>query len=107
MNVTWAYCIKNDEIIKPVEKIVIPVLSLAKPELKTDRESQIQAIEAKLKLMEQRNSEELKINDTVATKAPVIAQYQHKKSETKTYSSIKVQLSQHRRLKSYKKNYTT
>lgn len=64
---------------KPKPEINIPALAMTKNDKKTDRESQIQAIEAKLKLMEKRNEDELKINDTVATKAPVINQYQYNK----------------------------
>lgn len=50
---------------------------MSKEDKKTDRLSQIQAIEAKLKLMEKKKEDELKINDTVATKPPIIVQYQH------------------------------
>lgn len=60
----------------------IPALAMSKGEKKTDKLSQIQAIEAKLKLMEKKNEEELKINDTVATKPPVIVQYQNKTEQT-------------------------
>lgn len=60
----------------------IPALAMSKGDKKTDKLSQIQAIEAKLKLMERKNEEELKINDTVATKAPVIVQYQSKPEQT-------------------------
>lgn len=53
---------------------------MTKEDKKTDRLSQIQAIEAKLKLMEKKKEDELKINETVATKAPVIVQYQFNKN---------------------------
>lgn len=62
---------------------------MSKEGKKTDRISQIQAIEAKLKLMEKKQEDELKINDTVATKPPVIVQYQFNKSQTTTISSFK------------------
>lgn len=68
---------------------------MSKEEKKSDPVHQIQAIEAKLKLMEKRREEELKINDTVATKTPVISQYQYnKRTNVKTsfnsrYSSKK------------------
>lgn len=65
---------------KPKPDIIIPVLAMSKDDKKTDRLSQIQAIEAKLKLMEKKKEDELKINDTVATKPPVIVQYQHNKA---------------------------
>lgn len=67
---------------KPKPEINIPALAMSKNEKKTNRELQIQAIEAKLKLMERRSEDELKINDTVATKPPVITQYQHNKQVT-------------------------
>lgn len=54
---------------------------MAKPEQKTDREFQIQAIEAKLKLMEHNKNNELVINKTVATEVPVVAQYQVNKQQ--------------------------
>jgi RNA recognition motif-containing protein len=77
--VTWAYSVNNDEVEKPRPEINIPALAMSKNEKKTDRESQIQAIEAKLKLMEKKSEDELKINDTVATKPPVITQFQYNK----------------------------
>lgn len=61
---------------------------MSKSEKKTDRESQIQAIEAKLKLMEKKAEDELKINDTVATKPPVITQFQYNKQAV-TNNSLK------------------
>ncbi|XP_056634863.1 probable RNA-binding protein 18 [Diorhabda sublineata] len=78
ISVTWAYSVNNEEVEKPKENIIIPALAMSLAGQKTDRISQIQAIEAKLKLMEKKNEDELKINDTVATKPPVILQYQHK-----------------------------
>lgn len=61
---------------------------MSKPEMKTDREFQIQAIEAKLKLMEQHNTnDELVINKTVATEVPIIAQFQHNKQPAPSNSS--------------------
>ncbi|KAJ8983693.1 hypothetical protein NQ317_003483 [Molorchus minor] len=82
--VTWAHAVNNEEIEKPKSEIVIPALAMSKEEKKIDRISQIQAIEAKLKLMEKKKEDELQINDTVATKPPVIVQYQHSKSQTST-----------------------
>ncbi|CAH1104459.1 unnamed protein product [Psylliodes chrysocephalus] len=77
ITVTWAHSVNNDEVEKPKEEIFIPALAMAKLGSKTDRMTQIQAIEAKLKMMERKQEDELKINDTVATKAPVVVQYQH------------------------------
>lgn len=67
----------------------IPALAMSKAEKKMDRESQIQAIEAKLKLMERKASDELEINKTVATEPPVIIQYQFNKNQAATSSSAK------------------
>lgn len=54
---------------------------MSKAEKKVDRESQIQAIEAKLKLMEKKRIDELEINKTVATEPPVISLYQFNKTQ--------------------------
>ncbi|KAJ8918448.1 hypothetical protein NQ315_008145, partial [Exocentrus adspersus] len=79
--VTWAHSVNNEEVEKPKPEVVIPALAISKEGKKSDRISQIQAIEAKLKLMEKKQEDELKINDTVATKPPVIVQYQYNKSQ--------------------------
>ncbi|XP_044750512.1 probable RNA-binding protein 18 [Coccinella septempunctata] len=86
--VAWAHSINDEEITKPRQEIVIPALAMAKPVIKNDRESQIQAIEAKLKLLEEKSTSELKINDTVATKPPVIAQYQYNKIQSKLKTKV-------------------
>lgn len=62
---------------------------MSKEGKKADRLAQIQAIEAKLKLMEKKNEDELKINETVATKPPVILQYQHNKTQTNNSNNFK------------------
>ncbi|XP_023016116.1 probable RNA-binding protein 18 [Leptinotarsa decemlineata] len=80
--VTWAHSMNNEEIEKPKEEIFIPALAISKEGKKADRVSQIQAIEAKLKLMEKKAEDELKINDSVATKQPVIVQYQSNKIQS-------------------------
>ncbi|CAH1117890.1 unnamed protein product [Phaedon cochleariae] len=75
--VTSAHTVNNDELDKPRrEEVIIPALAMSKEAKKTNRISQIQAIEAKLKLMEKKQEDELKINDTVATKKPFIAPHQ-------------------------------
>lgn len=66
---------------------------MSKAEKKMDRESQIQAIEAKLKLMEKKASDELEINKTVATEPPIITQFQYNKNQAATSSSTKLKLS--------------
>lgn len=63
---------------------------MSKAEKKVDRESQIQAIEAKLELMEKKASDELVINKTVATEPPIISQFQYNKGQTATNSSTKL-----------------
>ncbi|KAJ8929238.1 hypothetical protein NQ314_018117 [Rhamnusium bicolor] len=78
-----------EEVEKPKPEINIPALAMSKEGKKTDRISQIQAIEAKLKLMEKKQEDELKINDTVATKPPVIVQYQYNKLQTTSITSFK------------------
>lgn len=62
---------------------------MSKEGKKTDKLAQIQAIEAKLKLMEKKNEDELKINETVASKPPVILQYQYNKTQTSNSNSFK------------------
>ncbi|XP_030749564.1 probable RNA-binding protein 18 isoform X2 [Sitophilus oryzae] len=80
--VTWAHSADEDylPVPKPKPEISIPALALSKDSKKTDRVSQIQAIEAKLKLMEQKK-DELKINDSLSTKTPVIQQFQFNKEK--------------------------
>ncbi|XP_048520594.1 probable RNA-binding protein 18 isoform X2 [Dendroctonus ponderosae] len=78
--VTWAHSADLDSGSqeKPKPSVSIPALALSKDTKKTDRMSQIQAIEAKLQLMKQKE-DELKINDSIATKTPVIQQFQFNK----------------------------
>lgn len=66
---------------------------MSKEDKKTNRLSQIQAIEEKLKLMEKKKEDELKINDTVATKVPVMVQYQQNKIQVSNNSGFKHKLS--------------
>lgn len=74
---------------KPKNDVIIPVLAMSKDDKKTDRLSQIQAIEAKLKLMEKKKEDELKINETVATKPPIVIQYQYNKMSSTNNNSYK------------------
>ncbi|GJQ84113.1 hypothetical protein Trydic_g12086 [Trypoxylus dichotomus] len=88
LEVTWAHSSAiGDEVEKPKQELNIPALSMGKPEKKTDREFQIQAIEAKLKLMEHNKNNELVINKTVATEVPIISQYQHNKQQPPSSNS--------------------
>jgi len=65
---------------KPKPAVTIPALALSKEAKKTDKVSQIQAIEAKLKLMEHK-ADELRINESIATKPPIIQQFQFNKDK--------------------------
>ncbi|XP_022914293.1 probable RNA-binding protein 18 [Onthophagus taurus] len=85
--VTWANSVNTDDMDKPKVDLNIPALAMSKPEKKTDRQTQIQAIEAKLKLMEHSQNSELVINKTVATESPVISQFQQNKQQPITTSS--------------------
>nr|CAH7761566.1 unnamed protein product [Callosobruchus chinensis] len=87
--VAWAHSVNTEEVDKTKAEISIPALAMSKQSKKLDRNTQIQAIEAKLKLMENNKGEELKINDTVATKPPVIVQYQYNKNQNVSNSSMK------------------
>lgn len=61
---------------------------MSKPESKVNKDLQIQAIEAKLKLMAGKSvQDEFEINKTVATEAPVISQYQHKQQQNNATST--------------------
>ncbi|XP_066137547.1 probable RNA-binding protein 18 [Euwallacea fornicatus] len=82
LNVTWAHSANLDSNVyeKTKPSITIPALALAKEPKKADKMTQIQAIEAKLKLMEHKE-DELKINDSIATKVPVIQQFQFNKDK--------------------------
>ncbi|KAF7281387.1 hypothetical protein GWI33_004866 [Rhynchophorus ferrugineus] len=82
ITVTWAHNadLVNVSSTKSKCDIVIPALAISKDPGKTDRTSQIQAIEAKLRLMEQKK-DELKINDSIATKSSVIQQFQFNKDK--------------------------
>lgn len=57
---------------------------MSKIEPKKDRQFQIQAIEAKLKLMERKSEDDFEINKTVASETPVLSKYQHNKQGTST-----------------------
>ncbi|XP_050513072.1 probable RNA-binding protein 18 [Diabrotica virgifera virgifera] len=107
ISVTWAHSVNNEEPDKPKDDLVIPALAMSKAEQKTDRTSQIQAIEAKLKMMEKKREDELKINETVATKPPVISQYQQKTQNGAT--SVSTSTTNHRSVRQrdrYQKPYT-
>lgn len=81
---TWAHSMNGEEIEKPKPEVKIPALAMSKIDNKPDRQTQIQAIEAKLKLMENKNSDELEINKTVAAETPIIQKYQFNKQQSST-----------------------
>lgn len=60
---------------------------MSKPETKVNREIQIQAIEAKLKLMAGKSGDEFEINKTVASEIPIISQYQYNKQQNSSTTS--------------------
>ncbi|KAL1491184.1 hypothetical protein ABEB36_011822 [Hypothenemus hampei] len=97
--VMWAHNAQDLDTEKTPCKpcVTIPALALNKSLKKTDRSSQIQAIETKLKLMERRE-DELKINDSIASKPAIIQQFQFNKDK------INVEKSHTRHLR-YKKAY--
>ncbi|KAF5303040.1 hypothetical protein FQR65_LT08369 [Abscondita terminalis] len=82
--VTWAHSLSNEEPEKTKNEVNIPALAMAKSEKKVNRETQIEAIEAKLKLMEHKDIHELEINKTVSAEPPIISLYQNRKQESST-----------------------
>ncbi|XP_015591750.1 probable RNA-binding protein 18 isoform X2 [Cephus cinctus] len=73
--VRWAHSVNESEMDKPKPKIDIPALAGAKKEdKKISRETAIQAIEAKLKLMNE-SEEEFELNKPLDG-TPIIQQYQ-------------------------------
>ncbi|KAF2905564.1 hypothetical protein ILUMI_00612 [Ignelater luminosus] len=85
--VTWAHSMSGEEQGKPKSEINIPALAMSKAETKVNRESQIEAIEAKLKLMERKDTQDFEINKTVAAEPSVITMFQNKKNEITTSSN--------------------
>ncbi|KAJ1520122.1 hypothetical protein ONE63_004342 [Megalurothrips usitatus] len=85
ITVRWAHSMSKDEMeSKPKVELTIPVLAGAKPtkseKKPVSRKTAIQAIEAKLKLMEQKNTvDDFEVNDSPAalkTKSHVLTQAQ-------------------------------
>ncbi|XP_018325116.1 probable RNA-binding protein 18 [Agrilus planipennis] len=93
ISVMWAHSLSKDEPeVKLKPDVKLPVLAMAKQENKIDRESQIQAIEAKLKIMQHKAKDELEINKTVATEPPVISLYQKKQESHSSNPSTSTKL---------------
>lgn len=73
----------QEEIERQRPEIKIPALSMSKPEAKVNKQIQIQAIEAKLRMMAGKSSQDdFEINKTVATETPIITQYQFNKQQS-------------------------
>ncbi|KAJ8673381.1 hypothetical protein QAD02_004643 [Eretmocerus hayati] len=84
--VRYAHSINEAELDKPKPKLEIPALAGAKKEdVRISRETAIQAIEAKLKLMKE-SEEEFQLNKPLAG-APLIQQYQKPESDKPSTSS--------------------
>lgn len=94
--VTWAHSIPTDVQDEPKKSdINIPALAISKNETsRTDKEYQIQAIEAKLKMMSQ-SSKELEINKSVAHERSVIAMYQQNQNKPTTTGNSQTSYRRH------------
>ncbi|PSN48105.1 hypothetical protein C0J52_13248 [Blattella germanica] len=63
MVVRWANSVNKEELDRPKPELEIPALAGAKSEKKVSRETTIQAIEAKLKMMEHSSVDEFEVNN--------------------------------------------
>lgn len=66
MVVRWANSVSKEELDKPKPELVIPALAGAKSERKVSRQTTIQAIEAKLKMMEHNSVNDFEVNNAPA-----------------------------------------
>uniref|UniRef100_A0A1Q3F2L8 Putative rna recognition motif in eukaryotic rna-binding protein 18 n=1 Tax=Culex tarsalis TaxID=7177 RepID=A0A1Q3F2L8_CULTA len=83
MVVRWAKNVNRDEMERAKPKIQIPALaggSKAGPGGPVSQQTKIQALEAKLKLMESR-SDDLIINKSTVGERPIIERYQYNKNQ--------------------------
>lgn len=64
--VRWANSISKEELDRPKPELVIPALAGAKCEKKVSRQTAIQAIEAKLKMMENSSLNDFEVNNAPA-----------------------------------------
>lgn len=62
----WANSISKEELDRPKPELVIPALAGAKCEKKVSRQTAIQAIEAKLKMMENSSLNDFEVNNAPA-----------------------------------------
>lgn len=86
----------KEEQEKCKSEVVIPALAMTKCENKVNRESQIEAIEAKLKLMEKKDIQDFVINKTVASEPSVVSLYQNKKHDTTNINNSGTSSTRHR-----------
>ncbi|XP_021928022.1 probable RNA-binding protein 18 isoform X2 [Zootermopsis nevadensis] len=63
MVVRWANSVSKEELVKPKPELIIPALAGAKTEKKVSRQTTIQAIEAKLKMMEHSSVNDFEVNN--------------------------------------------
>lgn len=61
--VRWANSVSKEELDKPKPELAIPALAGAKSERKVSRQTTIQAIEAKLKMMEHSSVKDFEVNN--------------------------------------------
>nr|XP_029729571.1 probable RNA-binding protein 18 isoform X2 [Aedes albopictus] len=83
MVVRWAKNVNRDEMEKTKPKLQIPALaggSKAGPSGPMSQQTKIQALEAKLKMMESR-SDDLVINKSTTVERPIIEKYQYNKNQ--------------------------
>ncbi|XP_021706285.1 probable RNA-binding protein 18 isoform X2 [Aedes aegypti] len=84
MVVRWAKNVNRDEMEKTKPKLQIPALaggSKAGPSGPMSQQTKIQALEAKLKMMESR-SDDLIINKSATGERPIIEKYQYNKNQS-------------------------
>ncbi|XP_043275223.1 probable RNA-binding protein 18 [Venturia canescens] len=85
--VRWAHSVSEGELDKPKAKLEIPALAGAKKEdKKISRQTAIQAIEAKLKMMNE-SEEEFELNKPLDDAPPLIYQYQRPETQIPSSSA--------------------
>lgn len=98
MVVRWAKNVNRDEMEKTKPKIQIPALaggSKAGPSGPVSQQTKIQALEAKLKMMESR-SDDLVINKSTNCERPIIERYQYNKNQHERTDPSKMKRGAHR-----------
>lgn len=101
--VRWANNVSKEELDKPKPEIAIPALAGAKNERKVSRETTIQAIEAKLKMMEHNSVDDFEVNNAptgslyTQPRAPANQQSSLRHRQRGKYDSRPYRRSNHRR----------